>query len=428
MNFHVRKSSLSGAVTIPGSKSHTIRGLVCATLAKGKSVLLEPLVSDDTQACINACRSFGAAIDIGPEGRRITVTGTGGNLQSPGNVVDVLNSGTTLYFAMGMAAAIDGWTFLTGDEQIRSRPAGELLRALNELKAFAFSSRDNGKAPLAVRGAAGGGKISLRAKTSQYLSSLLISAPLFRKKTAIRLLLLNEKPYIDMTLSWLNECGVKVSHRDYKVFEIPPNQHYRAFRKKIPADFSSAAFFVVAAALFADRKVVIGGLDMNDVQGDKEIVSILRRMNASIEESGNKLVIRRSFLKGTAIDIKNIPDLLPILSVAGCYAEGETVIYNGEHVREKETDRISVMARELRKMGARVTETPGGLVVKRSALKAAEVCGHGDHRVIMSLSVAAAGASGAVTRIKDTDAVSVTFPNFFDLMKSLGAKITRDER
>ena len=165
---------------------------------------------------------------------------------------------------------------------------------------------------------------------------------------------------------------------------------------------------------------------MDDVQGDKALVDLLRQMNASIVVKKNKLVIKKRPLKGIRIDITDIPDLLPILSVLGCYAEGETVIYNGEHVRQKETDRIAVMAAELRKMGASVRETQDGLIIKHSALRAADVKGHHDHRVVMSLAVAAMGCAPKETLIRSAEAVSVTFPDFFDLMKSLGGKIKKE--
>jgi 3-phosphoshikimate 1-carboxyvinyltransferase len=424
MNARVKRSFLAGTVRIPGSKSHTIRGLICGTLAGGTSVLRRPLFSDDTMACLKACEKFGAKVVR--RGDALAITGTAGRLNVPDDIVDTMNSGTTLYFAMGLASLVKGWTVLTGDSQIRSRPAGELLRALSGLGAEAFSSRGNDRAPLAIRGLSQGGQVTLRAKSSQYLSSLLICSPLYKKKTTIRLLLLNERPYVDMTLSWLKDCGIKVAERPGCVFEVPPGQKYRPFRKTVPSDFSSAAFFITAAALFSKGKVAIEGLDMADVQGDKAVVRHITDMGASITHDGSRVIVEKRPLRGIRIDIKDTPDLLPILSVAGCYAEGETVIFNGEHVREKETDRIAVMTRELRKMGARVTETRDGMVISGgSGLRAAAMEGHDDHRVIMSLAVAAMGCSGTST-IRRADAVSVTFPGFFDLMRSLGARVHTD--
>ncbi|MCK5706373.1 MAG: 3-phosphoshikimate 1-carboxyvinyltransferase [Candidatus Aureabacteria bacterium] len=422
MNFIINISHLSGEVRIPASKSHTIRGLICGTLAKGKSVLKNPLLSEDTIACLNACKKFGAGIKV--KNNNIFITGTGGGVTSPDDIIDVMNSGTTLYFLMGLASIIDGWTFFTGDKQITNRPAGEMMKALHGLKAKAFSSRGNEKAPLAIRGKAHGGKISIHAKSSQYLSSILLSAPLYPKKTNIKVLLLNERPYVDMTIEWLKLCGIKVRELENDNFEIFPNQKYNNFQRTIPADFSSAAFFIAASALFAKDEVTIKGLDINDVQGDKAIIDILRRMNAVIKFKNKKLIIRKSTLTGINIDISDTPDLLPILSVLACFASGKTVIYNGEHVREKETDRISVMTKELKKMGAKIKETKDGMIITGTSLKGAHLNGHVDHRVIMSLAIAALGCKDAST-IKGSDAVSVTFPNFFELIRSIGAKIRK---
>lgn len=422
MNFVIKKSSLSGRVRIPGSKSHTIRGIICGTLAGGRTRLENALFSDDTLACMKACMQFGARIEADKKNNKITIQGTGGLLKTPDNIIDAMNSGTTLYFTMGLASLVEGWTFFTGDHQIRNRPAGEMMKALRSLKAKAFSTRGNDKAPLAVQGRARGGDVSLRAKSSQYLSSLLLSAPLFPRRTRINVLLLNEKPYVDMTLLWLKRSGITVIHKSEKLFEIPPKQRYRPRAFKIPSDFSSAAFFIVGSALFAEGHVIIEGPDIRDVQGDKAIISSLTKMGAHIKTEKNRLIIRKSSLRGIPIDIRDTPDLFPVLAVAGCFAEGETVIYNGEHVREKETDRISAMAGELKKMGASVKETPDGMIIRKSRLSGSLVSGHGDHRIVMSLAVAGLGSHGQ-TVIKGAEAASVTFPNFFDLMKSLKAKI-----
>ncbi len=422
MRAEILKSNLEGTVLIPSSKSHTIRGVICGTLAEGKSLLKNALFSNDTIACINACRMFGAKIETNEDKRIIKIEGTGGKLSVPENVIDVMNSGTTLYFTMGIASLIEGWSFFTGDEQIRNRPAGEMIKILKQAGAKAFSSRGNNKAPLAVKGRAKGGKVKVRAKSSQYLSSILLCSPLYKNKTNIKVLLLNEKPYVEMTLKWLKRCKIKVDILDEKNYIVYPNQKYMSFSVNIPSDFSSAAFFIVAAALFG-KKVNIEGLDMKDVQGDKKIIDIIRRMGGKINVLGNKIEISKSKLRGIKIDIADTPDLLPILSVLGCYSEGETVLYNGAHVREKETDRIKVMAEELKKMGANIEEKEDGLIIKGGKpLKGAELDGRDDHRVVMSLTVAGLGAKGK-TIIKKAEAVSVTFPNFFQLLKSIKGKV-----
>ncbi len=419
MRFLVHPSSLHGEVTIPGSKSHTIRALVLGLLAEGESALLNPLDSSDTRSCLNMVRMMGG--DVREEKGLWRVRGTGGRLPVPGDVIDVGNSGTTLYIGMGIAALIEGITVFTGDGQIRSRPAEGLLKCLGDLGAEARSTRGNGRPPLVISGAMTGGRTSVEAVTSQYLTSLLIAAPLARGNTEIEVPLLNEAPYVEMTLGWLSQLGIELINDDCRRFFVRGGQAYRAFNLPIPADFSSATFFAVAAGV-TGADLVLRGLDFRDTQGDKEVIRILEQMGASLEIGERSLRIRGGEMRGGIFDLNAIPDSLPALAVMGCFAEGETRLVNVAQARLKETDRISVMCAELKKMGADIEERPDGLVVRRSDLRGARLDGHGDHRVVMALSVAGLRAQG-VTDIDTAEAVSVTFPGFLDLMRSLGADI-----
>lgn len=190
------------------------------------------------------------------------------------------------------------------------------------------------------------------------------------------------------------------------------------FEIDVPADFSSAAFFFGAAAITGCELNVMGP-NLKDTQGDKDVVRILNDMGCEVENLNDKGVrIKGSKLTGISVDMESIPDALPILSVVGCFAEGETVLYNAAHTRTKETDRIAVMAQELKKMGADITERPDGLVIRKSDLTGAEVKSHDDHRVAMSLAVASLRASGKTT-IEGCEAAAVTFPNFFELLESV---------
>ena len=423
MKFIVKPSALSGDAVIPGSKSHTIRALVMALLAEGASEIQAPLLSSDTRSCLGMIQQFGAAVEQN-NGDWI-VRGTGGTLVVPDNVVDVGNSGTTLYVGLGIASLIRGATVFTGDHQIRNRPAGSLLACIQDLGAEAFSTRGNGKPPLVVRGPIKGGKTSVEAVTSQYLSSLLIAAPYAHKETVIAVPLLNEKPYVTMTLGWLDKLGIRYENNNYEEFLVAPGQQYSRFSEYIPADFSSATFFLVAAAVTGSR-LVLRGLDFNDTQGDKAVVGILQDMGAAVEHHDRELVINGGDLKGGTFDLNAIPDSLPALAVAACAASGETRLVNVEQARVKETDRISVMCRELKKMGADIEELPDGLVIRGSGLVGANVDGHGDHRVVMALAVAGLIAHGE-TSISTAESVSVTFPNFLELMTGIGADITSVE-
>lgn len=423
MKYIVRPSNLGGAVNVPGSKSHTIRALVFGLLGDGESVIERPLFSSDTRSCLDMVRAFGARVDEADGAW--TVAGTGGRPAVPENVVDVGNSGTSLYIGLGVAALVDGATVFTGDHQIRNRPAGGLINCINQLGGSAFSTRANDMPPVVVRGRIKGGSTEISAVTSQYLTSLLIAAPLAGRDTRITVPLLNERPYVTMTLGWLDRLGIRYTNNDYKSFDIPGGQRYPAFREPIAADFSSATFFLVAAAV-TGTTVTLKGLDWGDTQGDKEVVTILKQMGAAIEIGTREIIVRGGALRGGTFDLNAMPDALPALSVAGCFAEGETRLVNVPQARLKETDRIAVMCAELGKMGADIRELPDGLVIRKSALRGCAVNGHHDHRVVMALAVAGLSAGGE-TVIGTAEAVSVTFPDFRALMLSIGANIDETE-
>lgn len=412
----VSPSPCSGSVLVPSSKSHTIRALLIASLAEGSSTLLNPLKSNDTLSAAKACRAFGANINMENDGKWV-VTGTSGRLQVPDDVVNVGNSGTSLYLAAGAASLIDGWTFFTGDGQIRSRPAGQLLQALNDLGATAFSTRGNSFPPIAVKGRLKGGRTSIECPTSQYLSSLLLAAPLASGKTIIDVPLLHEKPYVEMTLRWLDEQNIRYWQSNLEHFEIQGGQKYTAFDKSIPGDFSSATFFL-CAAVSSKSTITVTGLDMEDTQGDKKVVDMLRQMGCEVSVAGDSVTIDGSRAEGCEIDMNATPDALPAMAAAACYAGGVTRLVNVPQARLKETDRIAVMAKELGTLGADVRELEDGLEIRQSVLGGGLVNGHDDHRVVMSLAVAALGAQEPVS-IQTAEAASVTFPDFFELLESI---------
>ncbi len=423
MRYISNASEAGGTVVIPGSKSHTIRALVLAALASGESRIKSPLDSSDTRSCLDMIRAFGA--EVVEHDACWTVRGLGGTVGVPDNVIDTGNSGTSLYFGMSMAALADGSTVFTGDHQIRNRPADGLIEAIRNLGAEAISTRGNGKAPFVITGKMTGGRARVEAVTSQYLSSILISSPFAVGDSSIEVGLLNEKPYVDITLSWLDRLGIKYENHDYRKFTIPGSQRISAFEESIAADFSSATFFMVAAAV-TGGELMLRGLDFNDSQGDREVADILRAMGARVEVDGLTCVVKGGELKGGEFDLNAIPDALPALSVAACFAEGETRLVNVPQARLKETDRIAVMCRELAKLGADISERPDGLIIKRSALSGGLVDGHHDHRIVMSLAVAGMAAQGPV-EISTAEAVAVTFPTFRELMNSAGGRITLQE-
>ncbi len=403
---------------VPASKSHTIRGVIIASLAHGVSEISNPLDSSDTMACVEGCRALGAEIELG---EKWTIKGTAGKPQPAENAIDVANSGTSLYFLMGAAALADGRSVITGDEQTQKRSAEPLIQALNSLGAEVSSTRGNDCAPVEVRGRMTGGHASIRCPTSQYLSSLLLSCPLADRDTTLEVTELNERPYVQMTLDWLNSQNVEYFHERMERFQLPGQQLYHATSETIKSDFSSASFFLCAAAITRST-LRLEGLDMNDSQGDKAIVYMLREMGAMTKVEPGAITITGCALKGGEFDMNATPDALPIMAVTACFAEGRTKLFNVPQARIKETDRIAVMREALQAMGAKVEELEDGLMVEQSELRGCKLPGHGDHRVVMALAVAGLGAKGQ-TEIDSAESVSVTVPNFVELLRSVGAKI-----
>ncbi len=420
MKLLVEGSNLCGKVKIPGSKSHTIRAIAISSLAYGTSIFEYPLFSADTLSAVNAYQSLGAKIKL--EENRWIVEGTGGNWTIPENVIDVGNSGTTMCIALGSASLIkNGTVILTGDAQVRRRPLGPLIKSLNDIGAMVESSRNNDLPPVIVKGTLKGGKTKLEAISSQYLTSLLINAPLAESDTEIEVLTLNEKPYVEMTLGWLKEHNIKVEYDpEMKNFRIYGSQNYKTVQKKIPADFSSATFFLCAGAL-PDNEVICEGLDINDTQGDKAVIDYLKMMGASVSIEYDEIKVTAKQLKGCDIDMNATPDALPMMAVMGCFASGKTRLLNVPQARLKETDRIKVMCQELSKLGAKIKELPDGLEIEESPMHPGEVDGHGDHRVVMALAIAGTMLPGT-TIIEGYEAVNVTFPTFLDCLRNIGGK------
>jgi|TARA_B100001971_G_scaffold179314_1_gene174727 3-phosphoshikimate 1-carboxyvinyltransferase len=408
---------LTGQIEIPGSKSHTIRAVVIASLANGTSKIINPLFSDDTKAAINGCKALGAKIK--QQGNLILIEGFNAKPQEPKEKLDMLNSGTSINMLTSIAALGNFKVTLDGDNSLRKRPLQPLLGALENLGVSAKSINNNNCPPIEIQGPIKGGKTEVDCKSSQYVSSLLISCPLIEKDTEIIVKNLCEIPYIKMTLKWLDDFNIKYENKNLEYFKIYGNQKYNSFEKSIPADWSSAAFPICAAAI-TQSDVLIKGPDINDTQGDKKIIDYLKKMGADINLEEKGIRVKGKELKGCEIDLNKTPDLLPIMAVVACFAKGETKLTNVAHARIKETDRIKVMHDELKKMNADITELKDGLVIRHKTLKGASLTGHSDHRVVMALSLAGLIAEGK-TVIDTAESVSVTYPNYFETMKALGA-------
>ncbi|HKM08227.1 MAG TPA: 3-phosphoshikimate 1-carboxyvinyltransferase [Sphaerochaeta sp.] len=424
----INKSSLKGVIKVPGSKSHTIRSVLLATLCQGVSIINNPLLSGDGESAIEAARAFGVMVTC-KEGQ-LVIEGKGVPLCVPEKGIDTKNSGTTTSFVTSMATLTEGQTFITGDEQIQKRPIRVLVDALKSLGCDVTITRANSNAPpLLVRGGLKGGKVTLDGFNSQFVSSLLLAAPFAREKTEITVENPLEKPYIQMTLDWMRTFGVNVKSNEpvYSHFVIEGNQCYKHGEFTIPSDWSSVAFPLVAA-IVSNSHLCIQGLDFTDAQGDKALVDLLLSMGADLKKdlAGGTLTIQggKKLKGGLVIDLGDIPDALPALCVAALYAVGDTTFTNLAHVRVKESDRVLVMAEELGKLGAKITIGSEHMVVHGGmALHGATLESHGDHRVAMALTAAALMVDGQV-HIDDVGCTEVSYPNFFASLSKLGAEIT----
>ncbi len=428
MDLAVEKSpNVHGTIRIPPNKSHSFRALIMAALAEGTSKIVNPAASNDWMRGIEALELFGA--EVNPKARHVwEVIGTGGELKTPEDVIDCGNSGIILRFFIGLAACCDGYTVLTGDESLRHlRLCQPIIDALNDLGAWAVSTKGDGHAPVVVRGPLKGGRVEIDGIDSQPVSALLIAGALADAPMDMTVRRPGEKPWVGVTLDWLSRCGVDHSNENFTHYRVRGNSRWDAFECEIPLDWSAALYPIVAAVLTEDSEVCVPGMDFTDCQGDKAVVDVLRRMGADIEITPEAVIARSSKLTGCEIDCNDFIDQFMLLAVVGACAEGRTVLTNAEVCRHKECDRITEMARALKAMGADVQERPDGLVVRGGRLRGVSLDSHADHRMVMTLAVAGLVADGT-TILSDVECVKKTFPAFVEEMQSIGCDMTKRNR
>ena len=419
MDISVRKSKISGQVEIPGSKSHTIRAIFIASLASGTSTIKMPLISEDTIACLRAASILGAWIKRGDD-TVWRISGTGGHLLQPAGVIDMGNSGTGLRLFTAMAALGNFKVRFDGDSSLRTRKMGSLLDALTAMGASAESA--NGQCPLSVCGPIDGKDVLVDGKTSQFLSALLMVAPLLKNDTVIHVSKLNEQPYVLLTIDWLKRQNIEVKYdENMTCFQVSGGHRYQPFSRLIPVDFSTAAFPLLAAAV-TGGEVKIPNLDFTDLQGDKAVFDFFAKMGVKITHGNHVTTVKGPRkLKAFDLDLNATPDALPVLAVAAACADGVCYLRNAPQARIKETDRIACMTAELRKMGITVEELEDGMVITGGKLKGCgDLQSYKDHRIAMALAIAGLAADGESV-VRDADCVAVTYPAFIENFQSIGA-------
>ncbi len=402
-------------MSVPSSKSYTHRAIIMAALSEGRCVVRRPLRALDTEATADAMRSMGASVEPFEDGLLVEARG----LHAPDRAIDVLNSGTTMRLIAGIAALFDSDVTITGDESIRKRPMAPLLKAL-EGCGVACSSAD-GKAPITIRGPMRGNRISIDGSmSSQFVSSMLMMSPLAGRPMDISIEGEQvSRPYIDVTISVMGSFGVR-AERTGSGFHVEP-QRYVPCDYIVPADFSSAAFPLVAGGL--SGSVSVEGLDMGDPQGDKAIVDILRRAGCQVTAKDGKV---RCSCNGrpvaTDVDLSDIPDLFPVVAVLLSTAKGTSRLFGAPQLRFKESDRIASVEGMLSALGADIRGTDDGCVINGvPRLHGGRIEHGGDHRLMMSAAVASLVSDGPVT-MEDDGCWNVSYPGFVEQMRSIGMR------
>jgi 3-phosphoshikimate 1-carboxyvinyltransferase len=426
---------IHGSIRPPGSKSITNRALVCAALARGESTLTGALDSEDTRVMIEALRELGIALEHDVPGKSIRITGCGGCPAAAEANLFTANSGTTIRFLTAMVALGRGRFRLDGMPRMRERPIQDLLDALNQLGAKAYSELENGCPPVVVE-AVGlkGGRVTIAGDiSSQFLSGLLMAAACAEKPVELMLQgRLVSQPYIAMTAAVMEAFGVSVQTEGGR-FIVPAGADknvcppgyvgYRGRRYEIEPDASAASYFFAAAAI-TGGKITVEGLSRSSLQGDVAFCDCLAQMGCTVEYAENSIIVCGGKLHGIEVDMNAISDTVQTLSAAALFAEGQTTITGVAHIRHKETDRIHALAVELRKLGAEVEERPDGLRIIPGKPLGAKIETYNDHRMAMSLALAGLVTPGVV--ILDPGCTAKTYPEFFADLERLthGAKKT----
>ncbi len=415
--LRIRGSAVSGAVDAPPSKSYTHRALALALLAD-RTRIEEPLLSEDPRATLDCVRRMGATVET--DGDALVVAG--GEPRAGDDVLQCLNSGTTMRLFTALAALPADHSVLTGDASLRRRPMQPLLDALRGLGADAFATHGNGCAPLVVRGPLASGETFLPGDvSSQFVSALVLAGTQVDGGIAITLTSeLKSRPYVEITLDMLKAFGGGAEATP-SGFAVDGPQDLRGGTYRVPGDWSTAAFPLAAAAV-TGGDVAVRNLDARSAQGDKAVLDALRAFGAAVRErEDGSVTATASGLDGIELDLSDTPDMFPALCAIAVHARGTTVLKGAKHLRFKESDRIAAMVGELRKMGADVDEREDGAVVRGGRpLRGAKLHTFEDHRILMALAIAALRADGE-TVLDEHESCAVSYPRFIDDFKSMGA-------
>ncbi|HNQ80864.1 MAG: 3-phosphoshikimate 1-carboxyvinyltransferase [Acidobacteria bacterium] len=410
----IRSSRLEGAVDAPPSKSHMQRAAAAALLAEGTSVLRRPSLCDDAQASLRAVRALGAEVeDSGPD---IRIRG-GFNPRMPD--IDCGEAGLCLRLFSAVAALSSRAIVLSARGSLRQRPMGMIEAPLRRLGVVVRT--DGGFPPLEVRGPLRGGEADVDGSvSSQFLSGLLTALPKAERSSLLQISDLKSRPYVDLTLEVLRGFGVRVDHESYRTFRVEAGQSFRPADIEIEGDWSGASAWLAAAAV--DGKISVRGLRRDSRQADVKMLEALDACGARLSWEGNTLTVEPGRLRSFVFDAADSPDLFPALAALACRCPGTTRIKGASRLAHKESDRATVLVRELGRIGGDIRRDGDWMEIRGTSLGGGEIDAHGDHRIAMAAAIAALGAREPV-RLSGGACVAKSYPLFFQDLRRLGGDI-----
>ena len=417
-------NKIEGEVNLPGSKSLSNRALLVAALAKGTTKITNLLESDDTRHMLNALKQLGVQYTLSENKTECTIIGNGGPISS--DMFQELflgNAGTAMRPLCAALCLGEGTYLLTGEPRMKERPIGHLVDALRQAGADISYKETEGYPPLQIEAhGLNGGEVQIEgAISSQFLTALLLAAPMAKEDMTITIIgELVSKPYIDITLHIMETFGVTVVNDNYETFSIKCGQSYQAVETfMVEGDASSASYFLAAAAIKGGT-VKVTGIGRDSIQGDVEFVDVLEQMGARVEWGDTYISVTRDALNAIDMDFNHIPDAAMTIATTALFVKGTTTLRNIYNWRVKETDRLSAMATELRKVGAEVEEGEDYLKITPPAqLKHAAIDTYDDHRMAMCFSLLALDPVSVT--INEPECTAKTFPTYFDVLESISS-------
>ncbi len=410
---------IDAIVRIPGSKSYTNRALITALLASGESVLKNALLSEDTKVMVSCLSGLGIHVDTLTEDNTLIVKGCNGKIPVDMARLFASNAGTVVRFMTAALTLGNGQYEIDGIERMRQRPIQQLIDALNQLGADVVSKDGTGCPPVLIN-AAGlrGGTVKIPGNiSSQYISAILLTAPY--ANSDVRIVVIDDlasKNYVDMTIDVMSRFGVDVERDSYKEFIIKSGQKYKGCDYMVEPDASGASYFFAAAAI-TGGKVRVEGLGDSSLQGDIKFVDILSKMGCRTIKSRDWLEVEGGELRGVDLDMNDTPDVVQTLAPVAVFAKGKTRIRNVKNLRYKETDRITAIVNELKKVGVEAKEFEDGIEIVPSLPHSADISTYNDHRMAMSFALLGLRTKGI--KIKNPECVEKTFPDYFERLGKL---------